>query len=234
MLDYSQNDDEKKIFILNYEVDNGMLIIHLASGLTYRVPDTGKNREIVNRKMEEQVREVSDKNTVTLLKQDINDIKVKSIKCVMLFVTVIILSMLGFSSNISIALSTCLGVTGTIAVSTLVASLIKLIKLNRLYKDIEKNKFFLDNEKEINEGLKEEIIRDNITTKIKTDNFDINTVDKVPQKVLDEIANLANVQRNFEFEDGNFEEHEFEDSNFEEQELNHPKVKSRKREINKW
>ena len=56
MKNYSKSYKESKTFILSYKIENGKLIIKLASGELYVIPYSNKNEQKILSKMEKQVR----------------------------------------------------------------------------------------------------------------------------------------------------------------------------------
>lgn len=189
MKDYSLNFEDFTTFILNYKIENNLIIVKIASGENYVIPYTLKNEKKILEQMKKQVldsREFEAKQKEICLKA-----------CFGVFLNVCILLI-----NVMMIL---LG-DGRLPIGNVLASVLSvlfiplevyiIIDSKEKIKDINKNRMFLSNEKLLNEKVKlNQNILSNMNTKTKE--LSLNDMDKIKYKELKAI--LDNIKRDEEF-----------------------------------
>lgn len=192
MKDYTLDKFEKEKFIKNYKIKGDKIIINLASKEKYIIPYNEQNEEKVLTRMEEQV----------------NNAKIKP------------LGLVSKVSTILAYIALALGVSLSIITKGMIYAILPLIPAiyfsSQLYfhqsklKDLEKQKFFLNNRKMFNDniqkssnmtlGLERQIVN-KIEQVADKEVFDINVIDSYS---LDE---LKKIRRNIlRFQEFNFDE----------------------------
>lgn len=196
MKDYSLNLEERKDFILRYDVtEDKMIKIIFAKGKPWYVPYNKENEDKILKKMEKQLENAE---------QYEKNIK-KKFAC----------SLLVFAGCIGAALFPMLQMTGgenfllyaSLSSVSVGASLIPLgyvIKNNSKFKDLQKNIQFLEMKEKLNKavrvdentlvGVREETMRVIENFPEDREVFDINSFNYVPFKDLEQI--MENVARN--------------------------------------
>lgn len=202
MKDYSRNEAERKEFILSYKEDkkNGKIILYLANGESYPIPYTEENLKKVDSRQKMQVKNA-----------DINEQehafsrfeKAMLIVIAALGVTLAILAGI-FANNFN---TVFLGGVGYAICSAVIFTGIEAIELRNSKKiDLEKSKFFLENEEKINANLNKPNALSNVSRKtvakieeVKAANrqFNINDIDKLPLRDLKQLK--ANIDRIMSF-----------------------------------
>ena len=205
MKDYSKSLEERREFILSYEIKDEQIIIKLAKGKHYPIPYTEENLKKVDERMKAQVKkaDISEQaHAFSRLKKAM--IKVRAV----LSVTAGILFGI-FVPNLSTALLACV-IYGICSV--VIFTGIEAIALRNSKKiDLEKSKFFLENEGEINANLNKPNVLLNVGRKtvakveeVKASGkpFKINDIDKLSLKDLKQLK--ANIDRimSFGFDEG--------------------------------
>ena len=74
MKDYSNNEYEKKLFILSYTKTEENIIVNLANGENYSIPNVAHNEKVILEKMRAQVINSYDKE-IELRKDFLNTVK---------------------------------------------------------------------------------------------------------------------------------------------------------------
>lgn len=192
MKDYTLDKLAQEKFIKNYKVKNDKIIINLASKEKYVIPYTKENEEKVLTKMEEQV----------------NNARIKPIGIINKFLVGVSYGALALALYLSIVETAILYFVVAFGLSSfftyqLVGNQIKV-------KDLEKQRFFLDNRKLINDNIKKSPnmtlgLDKKIVTQIERSDeqkiFDINLIDSYS---LDDLKKLKrNILR---FEEFSFDE----------------------------
>ena len=203
MKDYSIGLEEKKDFILGFDVDGkGKMIVKFADGVEWPLPYNETNVNLILNKMREQV--VDADKFIEIKKKE----KEKFITYTILsFGVAAIMGVLGLSIfNIPAVDVVSYGLAGVLAVVGICNSY-RINHLNLVLKDLKKNKWFLDVEDKLNKSIrKEENVLINISKYTKEtiqgmpENiklFDINSFNYVPFKDLEQI--MDNVSRNERF-----------------------------------
>lgn len=199
MKDYSMNLEERKDFILGYNViKGGNIVIKFAKGESWSIPYNERNEQIVLDKMEEQVTKSGELEGK--LKKKMSD-----------YFTMFVLFLLGGGLNASLSLTGVDAIVFIISGSVIcgislipgILSLRTKLKLD----DLKKNKRFLEIERELNDNVRSNNnVLANVSSKTKNvvkvfpedrDIFNINSFNYVPFKDLEQI--MENMERNEKF-----------------------------------
>ena len=207
MKDYSRNEAERKEFILSYKEDkkNGKIILYLANGESYPIPYTEENLKKVDSRQKVQVKNAD----INAQEHAFSRFK-KAMFKVRFVLTVTAGILFGiFAPNPFTALLACVGYS---ICSVVIFTGIEAIALRNSKKiDLEKSKFFLENEEKINANLNKQNALLNVSLKtvakieeVKAANrpFNINDIDKLPLRDLKQLK--ANIDRimSFGFDEG--------------------------------
>lgn len=201
MKDYSTNEEEAKRFILNYEIDDNQIKVNLANGESYPVPYTLENETGLNNWMRNQV--INAIPYFASLKVKICTTRLKTIFCALMLLLNIVLLLVGTSFPFLTYL--CIG---WFSLSTTIEAL-EMIYVSKKVEDLRKNFFFLKNEEEFIEGVREssevlESANDQVKEIITSrDNRDINfnTIDKIKYQELKRILQNIRNSRDINFSD---------------------------------
>lgn len=198
MKDYSLNNDDRKRFILSYVVENGTIVAKLASGEEYVVSYSEENEQNILNRMKNQANNAIDKEYKIN-----NQIKKSAIwSCVMLLLIIANAFIYIFDTpSMFTYLALTLGSLSFVLDSAQVIT--NLIKK----KEIEKLKYFLDNEQMLNDNVRK---NENIFSRVNNKTvqkiqqtpmekpvFDINTIDNY--KLTDLKILRDNIKREFVF-----------------------------------
>jgi len=184
MKDYTINEEEKDNFILNYKIIDGQIVINLASGKTEKIYYNKENEQKILKLMEDQVYKCNEFNLANELKTQEHEKKYKLYK----------------NSNIvyviSCATFLCSLAFGPVAAASVLGatslyygySIYKFDEIekeglenrNSLFKDLRKQKKFLNNKVKMTKVMNSEGLDLNL---------DINKVGELDEKVLDNIIN---------------------------------------------
>ena len=194
MKDYTLDKLAQEKFIKNYKVKNDKIIINLASKEKYVIPYTKENEEKVLTKMEEQV----------------NNARIKPIGIINKFLVGVSYGALALALYLSIVETAILYFVVAFGLSSFFTY--QLVSNQIKVKDLEKQRFFLDNRKLINDNIKKSPnmtlgLDKKIVTQIERSDeqkiFDINLIDSYS---LDDLKKLKrNILR---FEEFSFDEEE--------------------------
>ena len=192
MKDYTLDKLAQEKFIKNYKVKNDKIIINLASKEKYVIPYTKENEEKVLTKMEEQV----------------NNARIKPIGIINKFLVGVSYGALALALYLSIVETAILYFVVAFGLSSFFTY--QLVSNQVKVKDLEKQRFFLDNRKLINDNIKKSPnmtlgLDKKIVTQIERSDeqkiFDINLIDSYS---LDDLKKLKrNILR---FEEFSFDE----------------------------
>lgn len=192
MKDYTLDKLAQEKFIKNYKVKNDKIIINLASKEKYVIPYTKENEEKVLTKMEEQV----------------NNARIKPIGIINKFLVGVSYGALALALYLSIVETAILYFVVAFGLSSFFTY--QLVSNQVKVKDLEKQRFFLDNRKLINDNIKKSPnmtlgLDKKIVTQIEHSDeqkiFDINLIDSYS---LDDLKKLKrNILR---FEEFSFDE----------------------------
>ncbi len=192
MKDYTIDKLEKEKFIKNYKIKGDKIIINLASKEKYVIPYTKENEEKILAKMEEQV----------------NNAKIKPLGLVSKVSAIL--------AYIALFLGISLSIISGGMIYTILTLILAIYFSSQLYfhqaklKDLEKQKFFLDNQKMFNDniqkssnmtlGLARKTVN-KIAQVADKDVFDINVIDSYS------LEELKKIRRNIlRFQEFNFDE----------------------------
>ena len=217
MYDYSENENSRKKFILNYKKNGNQLIVKFANGVRITMPYTKDNEEKLLKKMEDQV-----KNYPKLIKKYKNilrNFKKIGITSTILFILSLVLIYL-WPYEVKI-FWVCIQwfidfFSGLISFYS--ADII--IEMNKNIKDLEKCKFFIEEKEFLNSNIKmNENILHKVSHKTKkmvnnaqsSEVFTINTISDFSLKDLKRIRDYIALERelekefNFEYPDNSTE-----------------------------
>ena len=192
MKDYTLDKLAQEKFIKNYKVKNDKIIINLASKEKYVIPYTKENEEKVLTKMEEQV----------------NNARIKPIGIINKFLVGVSYGALALALYLSIVETAILYFVVAFGLSSFFTY--QLVSNQVKVKDLEKQRFFLDNRKLINDNIKKSPnmtlgLDKKIVTQIERSDeqniFDINLIDSYS------LSDLKKLKRNIlRFEEFSFDE----------------------------
>lgn len=148
MKDYSLNEEERKNFVLNYDVTEEELTANMASGNSFTIPNTEANVSKLEEKMIDQVINSKEKREKLELSNIWN--KVGIIGILIISTTL----MIG-TKETSLTLSFIKELTKGIGIGVVcsIPVMIKIAKNNKILKDIQKNRYFVKNSETINRGI---------------------------------------------------------------------------------
>lgn len=208
MKDYSLNKEQRKMFILKYEIVDENIILHLASGEKYSIPYSEENEKEVLRKMELQVKNVSyefkEKNDKNFKRSIINI--ATSVFWIALFGGFLIT---GFSSNEPVSYYAQWAALGLNNLS-LVLNIAGVCSYKKIKNDIEKSEFFFKNAEILNKNIDKSNILINVSketiSKIEETSadrcvFDINSIDSMSLRDLKTIKYNIERRNNFGFQE---------------------------------
>lgn len=192
MLNYTDNKDSSKSFILYYEEQGDNLQVYLADGEDYPVPNTKENEASLIRQMEEQVEDVwSFKNKKQKAKKStlfwaIYD----AVFCVIN--TAIMIASPGILTGVCLGLLAFAGVVHTISYKS----------NKKILEDIKKNELFMRNKTRINEFLERgnEEVKEETNNPVKVESkpaLTINDVHHLEYKDIDRIVSDINRDEQF-------------------------------------
>lgn len=156
MKDYSLNDEERKSFVLNYSKEEETITANFADGSSYTVPNTENNENKIEGKMIEQVVSSKGKEKNLVNSNTAN---------ILLICVVTITSIVGVLSIKNIPTIKAIAFAIGAATTLNMPMLIKLAKNNSILKDIQKNRYFVNNQEVINRGITNTNVLANSNTK---------------------------------------------------------------------
>lgn len=156
MKDYSLNDEERKSFVLNYSKEEETITANFADGSSYTVPNTENNENKIEGKMIEQVVSSKGKEKKLVNSNTAN---------ILLICVVTIASIVGVLSIKNIPTIKAIAFAIGAATTLNMPMLIKLAKNNSILKDIQKNRYFVNNQEVINRGITNTNVLANSNTK---------------------------------------------------------------------
>ncbi len=213
MKDYPTERENRKTFILNYEIKEGQMIVSLASGETYILPYTIENELMVLKMMKKQVKNYANNEDY---KEETNDLKICGVKFI-LGGLIVGGSILFLGSGMVV--TTIVGIV--FLFFTLTMGIGGIILSTKELEDLEKNELFLEYEKQINnnEGYQSEKTRNKkqqLLEKINQERpklyeeeslapiestevplFNLNTIDKISYEELKSLTNLIDLDEKF-------------------------------------
>ena len=213
MKDYSLNLEERKDFILGYDItEEGMINIKFANGVLWPIPYNKENEKKVLEKMEKQL--VNSSVIEKKLKDKLH--MFSSISGALFGFTLFPFACIPDGLNIQLVIS----IASIAFVSSIIPGIFA-IKTNNKLKDLRKNVKFLGMEEKLNKAVRNnENTLVNVSKKTKNvvadfpedrDVFDVNSFNYVPFKDLEQI--MENVARNerfgFDYENCEEPEHVF-------------------------
>lgn len=197
MKDYSLNEEERKNFVLNYDVTEEELTANMASGNSFTIPNTEANVSKLEEKMIDQVINSKEKRDKLEYSNILNTVGISIIwiSCIAtILVTGVNESFL--SSSFIESLTTGLG----IGVVCSILPMIKIAKNNKILKDIQKNRYFVKNSETINRGITNTNVLANSLVK-ENKEVTINDMDYgYSYKELKQIVTNTELQETFSFD----------------------------------
>lgn len=207
MKDYSLNDEERKNFVLNYTKEEETITANFADGSSYTVPNTENNENKIEGKMIEQVVSSKGKEKKLVNSNTAN---------ILLICVVTIASIVGVLSIKNIPTIKAIAFAIGAATTLNMPMLIKLAKNNSILKDIQKNRYFVNNQEVINRGITNTNVLANSNTKEEV--ITINDIDySYSYDELKQIVENTERQEQFDFD------------TFSKEEVSKPKTKTRRR-----
>lgn len=190
MKDYSLNDEERKNFVLNYTKEEETITANFADGSSYTVPNTENNENKIEGKMIEQVVSSKGKEKKLVNSNTAN---------VLLICVVTIASIVGVLSIKNIPTIKAIAFAIGAATTLNMPMLIKLAKNNSILKDIQKNRYFVNNQEVINRGITNTNVLANSNTKEEV--ITINDIDySYSYDELKQIVENTERQEQFNFD----------------------------------
>ena len=190
MKDYSLNDEERKSFVLNYSKEEGTITANFADGSSYTVPNTENNENKIEGKMIEQVVSSKGKEKKLVNSNTAN---------ILLICVVTIASIVGVLSIKNIPTIKAIAFAIGAATTLNMPMLIKLAKNNSILKDIQKNRYFVNNQEVINRGITNTNVLANSNTKEEV--ITINDIDySYSYDELKQIVENTERQEQFNFD----------------------------------
>lgn len=208
MKDYTFDLEQQKEFVLNYIINDNNIIINFADGTKYVVPNTKTNEERILKQMKEQVIESKkyEKNLKSkiIIKKILTSFSSGSGFIMSLGVAGILLTndeSLGLFLGEIIAIS---AIPLTVGFIFRCCNKSSCRKLEEKLEDLEKNKFFLKNEKTIKKALSNNNILTNARSEVKTlsneQNLNLNVIDNYSFEDLKEVTEFVKLEDSFEFD----------------------------------
>lgn len=190
MKDYSLNDEERKSFVLNYSKEEETITANFADGSSYTVPNTENNENKIEGKMIEQVVSSKGKEKNLVNSNTAN---------ILLICVVTITSIVGVLSIKNIPTIKAIAFAIGAATTLNMPMLIKLAKNNSILKDIQKNRYFVNNQEVINRGITNTNVLANSNTKEEI--ITINDIDyRYNYDELKQIVENTERQEQFNFD----------------------------------
>lgn len=190
MKDYSLNDEERKNFVLNYTKEEETITANFADGSSYTVPNTENNENKIEGKMIEQVVSSKGKEKKLVNSNTAN---------ILLICVVTIASIVGVLSIKNIPTIKAIAFAIGAATTLNMPMLIKLAKNNSILKDIQKNRYFVNNQEVINRGITNTNVLANSNTKEEI--ITINDIDySYNYDELKQIVENTERQEQFDFD----------------------------------
>ena len=200
MNDYSTNKEEQKNFIEDYTEYEDCIVINLANGKKYTVPNTEANKQIIDNKMKNQVQNAEKYGR----------------KRVIGSYTYRFLLALGIVGG-AVGIPATIANPETQSIIMIISSVFTLLGAGgaieelALLKDYKKNKFFVDNEAKIREGLEDTNVLSNARKKVQKivaeEELSLNNLDRVRESDLRGVVEGLQREKDFGFE--KFSEEEY-------------------------
>lgn len=200
MNDYSTNKEEQKNFIEDYTEYEDCIVINLANGKKYTVPNTEANKQIIDNKMKNQV-------------QNAEKYGRKRVIGSYIYRFLLALGIVGGAVGIPATIAN----PETQSIIMIISSVFTLLGAGgaieelALLKDYKKNKFFVDNEAKIREGLEDTNVLSNARKKVQKivaeEELSLNNLDRVRESDLRGVVEGLQREKDFGFE--KFSEEEY-------------------------
>lgn len=195
MKDYSLNEEERKNFVLNYDVTEEELTANMASGNSFTIPNTEANVSKLEEKMIDQVINSKEKREKLELSNIWNKVGIFGILTVLPTLMIVAREP---SLTLSFAKYLMMGLGTGMVLS--IPSMIKIAKNNKILKDIQKNRYFVKNSETINRGITNTNVLANSPV-LESKEVTINDMDYgYSYKELKQIVTNTELQETFSFD----------------------------------
>lgn len=195
MKDYSLNEEERKNFVLNYDVTEEELTANMASGNSFTIPNTEANVSKLEEKMIDQVINSKEKREKLELSNIWNKVGIIGI---LIISTVLMIGTKETSLTLSFIKELTKGIGIGIVCS--IPAMIKIAKNNKILKDIQKNRYFVKNSETINRGITNTNVLVNSPV-LESKEVTINDMDYgYSYKELKQIVTNTELQETFSFD----------------------------------
>ncbi len=190
MYDYSENEEERRRFILNYDIEDGKIILHFATGNDKIIPYSPINEERVLKQMNEELQNIP--RLKEKINDDLEDLKIYKTgslgKFIISLIGILAAIRIFYSMNVVIYLLGLFGITSMIfGIDTLVKDN-NIKKLEKKIKELEKFEYFFKEKEFINTNIKTN--QENLSLKVNK-RLTINDADKLSledlKRIRDEI-----------------------------------------------
>ena len=205
MKDYSKSLEERRVFILSYEIKDEQIIINLAKGEPYPIPYTEENLKKVDEKMKAQVKRATGKRKRNFISV-FGSARRSVIFPLCLLLDIILMELL---QNTLIYYLVAFG--ANFSVCLLLRGIERIVIRNSKKADLEKSIFFMENEDTINKhlsntnalnGLSEKTIAKIEEVKAKSKSFKLNDIDNLTYDELVKLRDNINRIMSFGFDEG--------------------------------
>lgn len=195
MKDYSLNEEERKNFVLNYDVTEEELTANMASGNSFTIPNTEANVSKLEEKMIDQVINSKEKREKLELSNIWNKVGIIGI---LITTTVLMIGTRKASLTAEFIKATAMELGIGIVCS--IPMMIKIAKNNKILKDIQKNRYFVKNSETINRGITNTNVLANSPV-LENKEVTINDMDYgYSYKELKQIVTNTELQETFSFD----------------------------------
>lgn len=202
MKDYSLNENERKDFILDFDITkDGKIIVNFAGGRFLSLPYNQKNEQILISRMEEQVKRASGNEAKYVEKKD------KYLKWFYRMLISVVISTVVILASQIVFVDTIFGLILSFSAIYGVSFIAQANHLNNLLEDLNKNKKFLEMQDKINNNIRSNqnvLVNVSKSTKDIIKNFpesrpmfDINSYNYVPYGDIEQM--IENIERNERF-----------------------------------
>lgn len=190
MYDYSENEEERRRFILNYDIEDGKIILHFATGNDKVIPYGPINELRVLKQMNEELQDIP--RLKEKINDDLEDLKIYKIgslgKFIISLIGILAAIRIFYSMNVVIYLLGLFGSASMIFGIDIVVKDYDIEKLKKKIKELEKFEYFFKEKEFINTNIKTN--QENLSLKANK-SLTINDADKLSledlKRIRDEI-----------------------------------------------
>lgn len=205
MYDYSENQDTRKLFILNYQKQDDKIIIHFADGKERVIPNTKVNEEKILMKMRGQLRNI-DKLKDKIGKELTDKKRNNTLYIILLIVFFIFTLQYALSNNFTFLITGLVCIADCFRINS---ENYDIKELKKKIKELDKLKFLKENEETLNTYVKmnenilqntSEETKDMVNSCNEEKVFNINSIDKLSLEDLKTIRDNIALEKEFDFE----------------------------------